>query len=92
MAHKVLILTKFSNKIHFFIPTSFDKFFETGKFEEKTNSVQCHDQQFVDETHAFFVKDSYADRLIICLLPKDNLNRKGMASLNERPLFFLFFF
>ena len=30
---------KISNKIHFFIPTSFDKFFETGKFEKKTNSV-----------------------------------------------------
>ena len=30
---------KISNKIHFFIPTSFDKFFETGKFEEETNSV-----------------------------------------------------
>ena len=32
---------KISNKIHFFIPTSFDKFFETGKFEKKTNSVHC---------------------------------------------------
>ena len=33
------IFMKISNKIHFFIPTSFDKFFETGNFEKKTNSV-----------------------------------------------------
>ena len=25
----------------YFTPISFDKFFETGQFEEKTNSVQC---------------------------------------------------
>ena len=25
----------------YFSPISFDKFFETGQFEEKTNSVHC---------------------------------------------------
>ena len=33
------------NKILYFIPTSFDKFFETGQFEEKTNSVQWWKKQ-----------------------------------------------
>ena len=40
MTFKNSIFTKISNKILYFIPTSFDKFFETGQFEEKTNSVQ----------------------------------------------------
>ena len=40
MTDKTQILNKFDNKIWFFIPDSFDKFFETGKFEGKTNSVQ----------------------------------------------------
>ena len=34
-------LTKISIEIPSSIPTSFNKFLETGKFEKKTNSVQC---------------------------------------------------
>ncbi len=41
MTFKSSIFTKISNKILYFIPTSFDKFFGTGQFEEKTNSVHC---------------------------------------------------
>ena len=40
---KKFIFKKISIKILYFIPTSFDKFFETGQFEEKTNSVQCRE-------------------------------------------------
>ena len=29
-----------NNRTHFFVPISYDKFFETRKIEEKTNSVQ----------------------------------------------------
>ena len=43
MAHEVSILDKFRNKVHFFKPTSFNKFFETGNFEKKTNNVHCKD-------------------------------------------------
>ena len=39
MTCKTLDFTKFINKTGFFIPLSFDKFFEAGKFEGKTYSV-----------------------------------------------------
>jgi hypothetical protein len=38
---KNLVFNKIVNKILYFIPTSFNKFFKTVKFKEKTNSVQC---------------------------------------------------
>ena len=37
---KNLYLNKISYKILYFITNSFNNFFETGKFKEKTNSVQ----------------------------------------------------
>ena len=41
MALKSCIFTKINSKVFNFIHTSFDKFFETGKFEEKSHIVHC---------------------------------------------------
>ena len=71
------VFMKISNKIRFFIPTSFDKFFETGKFEKKTNSVQYW------ELHRFSLTYTLGLNLATCL--------SMLCSQNEWRFLFLFF-
>ena len=50
------MFNKFTYKICFFIPISFDKFFKAGKFEGKANSVHwlaCNSK------HKKFVRNQY---------------------------------
>ena len=38
--HQVKNFSKIDNQTFIFIPTPFDKYFETGKFEEKSHIIQ----------------------------------------------------